>query len=746
MDISKETVSASSYTAPRNDIPIVEIETEYGSVENWIVRNIRYASTFYNQRVTRRSQVYGSSMPTDNNTMRQHYDTSPVVRMMENFRYYLGEQVNYHYSFLEQAPDGTKISAPFIPGQRVFQVVEFLKGTYASIIRNAKIRCRSTSRDAQTYRERIIALALLKYDYIEEFERVKSAGIELANPLDGIQVKDKKDLLRKAQEEPVERAEIVGNEILQRMLDKYNVLSLAIQSWRHTRIAGPTGLIFRRFGTRIDVQLIPSTHMIIDNRVDDEFNRGARFRGFIEYLTPEEIISRNYREIGSEQRTELYNMVATDAAVGTSLLGSTINFMWSRPSSREIACVTIYFIYLRDTGYYFKRKKDGSIRYPYSYKKSKPGEERSEIMKPVIYQGTLIGDSFLVDYGPLDETFYDPTDPDMPLFPAHFFLPGITNGIIKSSVDRLRDHQDMHDAISFRIRQRISKAHGKIPVIDGSKFDETKTPKSFVQDIVTLGFTVANRANGEDFDPSIQRQGSIAEYLDFTFDSDVNQFLQLKQEEERLMNDMFNTSPVVMGTNKTYVGFNSQNQSISQATLSLANDAENHTQFITNFLQHLLNYSKNFYSTPSGKYEAELFLSPRSLHFLESAKEVAFENLATHVDMRDSMTDIERQQIIAIAQTVLPTGNIEALMALVKIQSMQTKTDVINELEYYSEVQIRRQQQIMEQQMAARQEEIAAQREGQIEKEAVRSAGNMAAKKVEAEGRIANTMVQSATQ
>jgi hypothetical protein len=263
-----------------------------------------------------------------------------------------------------------------------------------------------------------------------------------------------------------------------------------------------------------------------------------------------------------------------------------------------------------------------------------------------------------------------------------------------------------------------------------------------MQDIVTLGFTVGNRNNGEEFDPALQRRGAMAEYLDFTFDSDVQQLLNLKMEEERLMNDMFNTSPIVMGTNKTYVGYNSQQQSINQATLALANDYENHLQFITNFLQHLLNYLKNYFLTEQGRAEASLFLSNRSMFFLENIQDMAFENLATFVDMRDNMSDMERQQIIGIAQTVLPTGNIEALLALVKIQSAATKTDVINELEYFAERKTR-EQQAQAQQQAQMQAVLAQQQaENQKEIQQVKSDGDARTKAVEAQGRMANTMVQ----
>jgi hypothetical protein len=197
-----------------------------------------------------------------------------------------------------------------------------------------------------------------------------------------------------------------------------------------------------------------------------------------------------------------------------------------------------------------------------------------------------------------------------------------------------------------------------------------------------------------------------------------------------------------MGTNKTYVGYNSQQQSINQATLALANDYENHLQFLTNFLQHLINYLKNYFLTDQGRAEASLFLSNRSMYFLESTQDLAFENLSTFVDMRDNMSDMERQQIVGIAQTVLPTGNIEALLALVKIQSAATKTDVINELEYFAERKMREAQQ-QQQQQAMMQAALAEQQtQGQMDVQQMKNEGAVQAKAAEAQGRMANTMVQ----
>jgi len=236
----------------------------------------------------------------------------------------------------------------------------------------------------------------------------------------------------------------------------------------------------------------------------------------------------------------------------------------------------------------------------------------------------------------------------------------------------------MHDAISLRIRDKMAKAHGKVPIIDGSQIQGSGA-KEFEEDIKKLGFTVLNLASTDPGDPTVR---PLVQYADFTMDADIRALLTLKQEEERLMNDMYNTSPIVMGTQQTYTGYGTQQSAISQATMSIVNDTQAHIQFLSNVLQYSINLAKNFYTTKEGMPFAKNIFSNRAIKLLEESKDLRFEDMSVVVDILDNIDQVERKELLMLAQTIIPTGNLPALEMMVELQGQQTKTGLKNAISY----------------------------------------------------------------
>jgi hypothetical protein len=85
-------------------------------------------------------------------------------------------------------------------------------------------------------------------------------------------------------------------------------------------------------------------------------------------------------------------------------------------------------------------------------------------------------------------------------------------------------------------------------------------------------------------------------------------------------------------------------------------------------------------------------------------------------------------------------------MALVKIQNASTKTDVINELEYFAERKLKEQQQQQQQQAMMQAAALAQQGDNMNQQQQLKNEGAVQAKQAEAEGRIANTLVQQGIQ
>lgn len=675
-----------SYLYPRQDMPEKELLEQYGSWETYDKQMIRYCCTYYN----RPNRFFDGVMSNigQNSTVNRRSVYSPVLQILENYRYYNGEQLNFDYAFLAKSVKGDEIPAPFIPGQKIFQIVEYLKGTYSAVIRNAKIRTRSLGREAAGRRYKRLQMALTLFDNKDLLEMMQDAGITMeAAPQEAMISKE--EIYKHMEFNAYETIELLGNDLAELITRDNDFTNKAIRSWFDTRVGRYSGMMVKVINGRIDIKTFPGYQLIIDNRIDDDLNREAEFRGIIEYMTPEEAFTRF--EFTKQERDEILSNAGGLNTLMTPFNSDSdpVNFRWWNTTNRQIAVVHMCWMQLLDTGWKYKLDAKGNRRKPYEYRRVDTTKEVGDIFVWAPRQGTLIANKYLKENKWCDDIVYHPMDKKQPLFPIHFVLPNMVAGSSKSPVDRLRANQDMHDAISLKIRDKMAKAYGKIPIIDGSQLAGV-TMTSMEDDFKKLGFTVLNRQSPEADDPSVQR--NLVEYADFTMDVDVQTLLKLKMEEERLMNEMYNTSPLVMGTQTTYTGYATQQTSVNQATLSIVNDTQTHVQFLANVLQYAINVAKNYYSTPEGRAFAEEIFSPRMLMLLDKSKDSRFEDLSTIVDILDNIDEAERKEFIMMAQTIIPTGNIEALRIMVDLRTKNTKTELKAAIDYTANSIARKQQ------------------------------------------------------
>ena len=666
-----------SYQPPRQDLTENQIISEYGGWDDYDRQMIRYCSTFYN----RPNEFYDSFYQQQASVKSALYNRSyaPVIQILENYRYYNGEQINFNYSFLSKTVSGDEIPAPFIPGQKIYQSVEYLKGSYASVIRGAKMRSRSLSKEAGGRRYTRMTLAMLKYDNKDIFDILEDTSGLVVEPVPEDTMESKEAIYKYMEETPFESSERLGNDLLEFITRDNDFTSKSIRSYFDTRVGRYSGIICRILNGRVDLQTIPGYQLIIDNRVDDDLNSFARFRGMIEYLTPEEIFER-YPFNDTEREEILANAGGLNTFMAPfNSFSDPINFRWWSPTNRQMAIVSMYWMQLVDTRYVYKRDANNKIKIPYEYKILKKEDPRAgEFFVTVPRQGVLIGNKYVRDNKFCDDIVYHPSDKKQPLLPLHIICPNMVGGTSKSVVDRLRAHQDMHDAISLRIRDKMAKAHGKVPIIDGSQL-QGMSALDLEEDFKKLGFSVVNLASTEPGDPT---RAQLVQYADFTMDADVRALITLKQEEERLMNDMYNTSPIVMGTQQTYTGYGTQQAAISQATMSIINDTQTHIQFLSNVLQYAINVAKKYYTSKEGQEAAKDLFNDRTIHLLEISADARFEDLSVIVDILDNIDQTERKELMMLAQTIIPTGNLAALEMMVDLSSQQTKTGLKNAIGY----------------------------------------------------------------
>ena len=165
--------------------------------------------------------------------------------------------------------------------------------------------------------------------------------------------------------------------------------------------------------------------------------------------------------------------------------------------------------------------------------------------------------------------------------------------------------------------------------------------------------------------------------MDFTMDSDISSLMALAREEEQMIDNVFNTTPIVTGTQQTYVGYGTQQDSIAQATLGTANEIEKHAKLVSNTLYVMVNMMKSFYSTAEGKKRAEGVLSMASYRFLMETKDLTMEDLGTSITFMDTLDEKQRAAIINLAQTTLPAGvDPEVLKLMIDLIKSPTATEM----------------------------------------------------------------------
>jgi hypothetical protein len=662
-----------SYSAPRQDLSPAKIREIYGSQEEYDAQMVRYCATFYNRPASYNDGYLSSVNPSQNGSLSTSSD-SPVMQIIRNYRYYNGDQVNYNYAFLSETITGEEVPAPFIPGQKAFQIIEFLKASYAAAIRNAKIRARSTSNEAMSKREERFVLAMIKMKYRELFDKLEDEADISVNPVPDEFMSSKEDVEKYISETPFETSEKLCQELLDTILRVNSFTKVAIRSYFDMRVGRYTGIVTRVVNGMVETKDIRPDQLIVDNRIDDDLNAGAQFAGMIEYLTPEEIFAR--WDFDENERSEIISLAGGTNDQLSLLNGGEgdVNFKFWDVKDRLVAVITMYWMQLTDTRYVYKLDANGNRKKPHEYRILGDDDERAgDFFVEVPRQCVLIGNKFVRDNKFCDNIVYHPTDKKRPLLPLQICTPNMVSGICKSAMDRIISHQDMHDAISWRIRDKVAKAHGKVPIIDGSQL-ENMGASDLEEDFKKMGFSVVNLASPDPNDPTERRP--LVQYADFTMDSDVRMLIEIKREEERLIDDLYNTSPIVMGKQTTYTGYGTQQASIGQATLGIANDTETHIQFIDNVLQLAVNTAKNFYSSEEGKKVARDILSKRALNLLAVSKDLRWEDISISVDVMDNISDTERKELLILAQTIIPTGNLEALEALVDVQSQPTKTSL----------------------------------------------------------------------
>ena len=223
---------------------------------------------------------------------------------------------------------------------------------------------------------------------------------------------------------------------------------------------------------------------------------------------------------------------------------------------------------------------------------------------------------------------------------------------------------------------------------------------------------VTDGSDGED--PNVLDGQRMVETVDMTLDQNVIRYTQLIQEKERMMKEIINASKVSMGQLTSYVGYGSQQQSISQNQLGMATYYDGFMTYYTYLLQYILNKAKIMLMDMDGEEAAEVMLSEDAIKFFKNTTEFQLEDMMVKVDVEDVIDEQSRQRLLTVAQAMAQNADKTGFDwdDYIELETARTYTELKDKMTM--KIKKRKMQQQQQQQMAMLQQQAEAEKQRQF--------------------------------
>jgi len=636
------------YDRPDSYFDKKKIEEEYGSIENWYAQNVRYIATHYNIASNTDEVKREGKRST-----KRWAEASPVDQIINNYRYFMGTQENFNFAYLTEDDKGGELPAPYVKGEQIFELIEYMRGGIRKVLNSTKIAIESLEPSKISKKLEKVQMIKLKKELTEFFNQTQEQfGMGFFPEGIGNNI-DLDEAVEKVMKSPIDEMEEYGLDLINDIINRNRLKDQMMRAFTDCAVGRYCGVFVDEMHGRPYTEVIPPYNLIVDFSNDSDYNETAEFVGWVTFMTPEEIYYRY--DLTDEERELVKEMSITTPGIGFELLnhyngssGSDIGFnWWGGPDGRnyrQVAVVTGFWITEVPEDKKVNKKKGGKDITPVHGNDS----ERYTYLR--IDRATMIGNAILTDYGQDYNVVYDSMNPSRPMLPVRTFIPNMMMGMNRSVVDRMKKLQDDIDAYEYKIRQNIGKDLGKVYLINGHKLGEGDTVRELVANLKKYGMHVTDGSDGED--PNVLDGQRMVETVDMTLDQNVIRYTQLIQEKERMMKEIINASKVSMGQLTSYVGYGSQQQSISQNQLGMATYYDGFMTYYTYLLQYILNKAKIMLMDMDGEEAADVMLSEDAIKFFKNTTEFQLEDMMVKVDIEDVIDEQSRQRLLTIAQAM----------------------------------------------------------------------------------------------
>lgn len=671
----------------------------------WYKENLKFIMSHFNKRHDRISRI------------RKKDDLeNPIDEIVRMYTYYLGRQWNKDYYYTTQDQNQCDLPTVWINGQKVTSLIDYMVGNAIKMIDNIEPSVRSHSKNAVNKRTKTLERALLMFDAPEIFETLAKYGFEyapLGKETDKMEVPE--DVYRYMEYDYREYSEVLGMRLCEDILLRNDSRNKLKQAFLYTLLGGSVGLENRIENGKQYFDVVLPHNLIVDRAKDDDFNSEARFVGKVDWLNVTDIIERYQDSLSTADLEEIkqINMNNLYQLLDLTTHPYATNWAFNVNNLPTLACVTGYWIGMKDLGYEKSGDKFGNVH----YSKIRNGR-KGQYWTKTVYKGTLIGNKYVVDFEEVTNIVRKNDNPGDVELPLKVFIPNMVMGENRSVVARLHQHQDRIDYITNEITKMMNRAKGKVYLINKQKLG-TSSAKDVISDFERMGIHITDgSANGEDFVPGADAR--LVEVVDMTLDANIQQLVSLRREEERLMEEIVNIPKVALGQQQGYVGAKTQAGTIAQSNLGTTYLYQGFIEFFQKQLAFALNQYKVSLMDES---ENDIpVVGTRGKEWFKITKDFQFEELGVYIKVKDFMDDSARERIISIAQAAMQNQQID-ISDYIRIETAKSYTELINELNYSMNKKKRdaekqqammqmMQQAQMEQQLAAQQQQQGMKEEG----------------------------------
>jgi hypothetical protein len=170
-----------------------------------------------------------------------------------------------------------------------------------------------------------------------------------------------------------------------------------------------------------------------------------------------------------------------------------------------------------------------------------------------------------------------------------------------------------------------------------------------VEDFKKYGVSVINlRATGDEDNES--EKLPLMEPYDMTLDPNMQMYLVLMQEEDKIMQEIAGTSDVSLGQQNGYISVGSQQTTIGQNSTQTLPLYMSFMRFVSLVMEHAVNMQKNMLADAQDEENKRIpLIGEQGIKYLKEIEDFGLEDFGVYIKIEDQIDEVGKQQITELA-------------------------------------------------------------------------------------------------